>query len=253
MLLVWGGFCLLLGGYNLALYPYFVNAPEYGFYLAKLPDWFHFIIGQPEQLDLPAVFLTLTTFSLTAPLVWTMLAVKISLDETAAEEETGQLAFLLIHPVQRWKLYLVKALAILTLVVLMGLILWGSLAGASTLEKAAIGAYWLAGATLDVGVFVLVCSALAMLFGALSGRVDLSSTLAGGVVVIMWLVEGLARLGRLQPIAHWVNPYGMISMSIMQKNAITPWVLAMMAGLILLCWAGGAAAWERRSLLGLNE
>jgi ABC-type transport system involved in multi-copper enzyme maturation permease subunit len=250
---VWVGFCLLLSGYNLALYPYFTSLPEYTVYLTNLPEWMRFIVGYPGQMDISNAFMALSTLSFTAPLIWLALVVGISLDETAGAEESGHLTFLLIHPIKRWCLFLTKALAILSIVLVMGLIFWGCLAGVIALGKIPVGLDWLAGSTLHLGLFVLLCSGITMVFGALSGRMDLSSMLAGGVILLMWLVEGCARLGRIPPAARWFNPYSMLTISMVEKTAIMPWILALMTGLILISWAGGVIAWQQRSIYGPSE
>jgi ABC-type transport system involved in multi-copper enzyme maturation permease subunit len=253
-LLIWTGFCILVGIYNLALYPYFINLPEYGAYLMGLPQWIRFLEGQPGQLVGGESFLFLTTLGFTAPSVWLLLVIRIGLKETAGEEETGSLIFLLSHPIQRWSLYLVKMLAIIFMVALMALVLWGSLWAVNVFAKIPVGLDWLAAGILNLGLFVLWCSALAMLLGALTGKVDLSALITGLFILILWLVEGLNHLNNAAlPVIHWFNPWRLVTMSMIEKNTITPWVWAVMVGLVVISFIGGMVFWQLRSFSRLPE
>jgi len=252
-LLIWTGFCLLEGIYNLALYPYFNSLPEYSSYLAALPPWVLFIESLPAHLTGDAAFLFLTTFGFTAPCAWLVLAIRVGLKETAGEEESGSIIFLLPHPIQRWNLYLAKALAISILIVVMGVLFWASMNAVATLAKINVSIDWLAWSTLNLGLFVLWCSAVAMLLGSFFSRVDLPALLVGLIILVMWAVQGLTHLNSISPGVSWFNPWSLVIMTMVEKNLITPWVWGVMTCLIILSFAGGMASWQLKNFYSLTE
>jgi len=247
-LVVWTGFCLLVGIYNLVLYPYLVSLPEYSRYLSGLPQWLRFLEGQPGQLDTATALLFLSTFGFSSPFIWLLLILRVGVNETAGEEEQGSLIFLLTHPIQRRTLYLAKVLAIGVMVFLMGFVLWASTAVMIVIDKVPIGLDWLGVVVLNLGLFVFWCGTVAMLVGALTGKQDFSTLLTALFILVVWAVEGITRLGILPISAHWVNPWGLVLISFTEKNTTAPWwTWSVIAGLCLLTSASGAIAWHRRN------
>jgi ABC-type transport system involved in multi-copper enzyme maturation permease subunit len=247
--IIWGwvGFCALMCLYNYSLYVYLTHNPEYIRYLTDLPNWIRFFIGQPGQTISAANFLLLTTFNFTLPLVWSILTVYLAVADIAGEEEDGTLEFILIHPIRRWKLFLIKSFALIGTIVVMGVFFWGSLTLTVKSVSMPIGQDWIAWRTLGIGLFEIFSVGIAMMVGASRGRMDLAALITGLLLILLWALEGLMRVGILPPIVQWLNPYSMVLVDAEGKRALTPLVGGIMAILIIVVFLTGSFIWQRRS------
>lgn len=242
----WLSFCVFIALYNIALYSYFANNPDYSLYLNNLPPLFSFFVGHPAPTD-PARFLAITTLSFSVPLIWTLLSIRIALRETAGEEELGTLDYFLQQPITRWMLYLLKAIGLLCTLFIMAFVLWSSLVITILITKMAIPLDSLTLVIFASMLFVWWAGELTLLIGALLGRVDMSALTVSGVLLVIWLWDGLIRVNWLGQSGRWFNPFGMTIMSALEKNTITPLSGGVMVFLIMITILGGAIAWQLRS------
>jgi ABC-2 type transport system permease protein len=247
--IIWGwvGFCALLCLYNYSLYVYLTHNPDYIRYLIELPNWMRFVIGQPGQMVSAANLLLLTTFNFTLPLVWSILTVYLAIADIAGEEESGTLEFILIHPIPRWKLFLIKSLALIGTILVMGVFFWGSLTMTVKAANMPIGQDWIAWRTLGIALFVIFSVGLAMMLSASRGNMDLAALITSLLLILMWGLEGLMRVGILPQIVQWLNPYSMMLVDAEGKRALTPLVGGIMTILIVVVFLAGSLIWQRRN------
>ena len=150
----WAGFCVLIVIYNVSLYTYFVSTPDYSQYLNNMPLVLAFSCRGSPRHPGRSVFLALTTMALTAPFIWLILVMRIGINETAGEEETGTLEFLLIQPVARWKLYVIKVIGMAFTILVMGFLFWVSLVITNVLAKMEMPLNNLTLITLSMALFI---------------------------------------------------------------------------------------------------
>jgi ABC-2 type transport system permease protein len=132
--------------------------------------------------------------SIYGPLLIAAVAIIGASASTAGEEEDRILGLVLAHPVERSRLIVAKAAAIATIVVIVAIACWVGLIAGVALAGGGITVGHLAAYCLQLAFFGFVTGAVALAFGAGSGRRALANAAAAGVAVIGWLINGFAPL-----------------------------------------------------------
>lgn len=132
--------------------------------------------------------------SIYGPLLIAAVAIIGASASTAGEEEDRILGLVLAHPVERSRLIVAKAAAIAMIVVIVAIACWVGLIAGVALAGGGITVGHLAAYCLQLAFFGFVTGAVALAFGAGSGRRALANAAAAGVAVIGWLINGFAPL-----------------------------------------------------------
>ena len=128
------------------------------------------------------------------PLVIAALAITGATAVTAGEEEDRILALVVAHPIRRFRLVAAKAAAIALIVLIVAFAVWiglivGVAAGGGGISLAHVTAL-----ALQLAMFGLAAGSLALAIGACTGNRSLANGLAGGIVILGWLVNSFAPL-----------------------------------------------------------
>jgi ABC-2 type transport system permease protein len=171
----------------------------------NLPEAFLSLAGIPPDADIAALSYN-AVYSSYGALVLGGIAIAMGSASIAGEERTGTIGILLGNPRSRTRVLVAKAMALVLLMVLSGVVLW--LAGIVSpqildvsVEGMHIGAF-----VVHLGVTSLFYGMLAVALGAWTGRTGIASGVSAGVMVasfvavgILPLVEGWEDAARLFP------------------------------------------------------
>ncbi len=154
----------------------------------------------------PAGYLSAELFSFMIPLIFVAMGVSWGASAIADEEEHGTADLLYSLPIPRWRILLVKWLAVMIAVIAVGVILWATLAIGAPLAGMDLGLAQLTAASLGTVLVGCLYASLAFLLGACTGRKAMSLglsivlALAGFLVYMLApLVDFFARIENLSP------------------------------------------------------
>ena len=206
-LVVWAVSLVLLVGMYAGLYPSFNGSSAYNDIVNQMPKALRdlFTAGTGVDLSSGAGYVYMEMLSFMAPMLVLIYAINAGAAAIAGEEERHTLDLLLSTPVSRRRVALEKcaamAVGIVGLVVAMGvaLVAFGSAADMK-LSTVNIGAVM-----LHLALLGLVFGALALLVGALTGRVATARAVTAAVAVVTYLVNGFA------PSVSWLEPAQKVS------------------------------------------
>jgi ABC-2 type transport system permease protein len=187
-------------------------------------------------------------FALALPVLLVVYAIGRGSDAIAGEEERGHLEMMLAEPISRGRVVLEKAGALALGVVALGSVALITIAaGAAALSMHLSGARLLT-AVAGTVVFGLAMGALALAIGAVTGRKAIAAGVPAALVVIGWLLEGIARLTKSAEWALPLSPFHRYTVGAQLTGTAMPSQLfVLLAGAILLV---AVAAWglERRDI-----
>jgi ABC-2 type transport system permease protein len=132
--------------------------------------------------------------SIYGPLLIAAVAIIGASASTAGEEEDRILGLVLAHPVERSRLIVAKAAAIVAIVVMVALACWVGLIAGVALAGGGISVGHLAAYCLQLAFFGLATGAVALALGAGTGRRSLANGAAAGIAIVGWLINGFAPL-----------------------------------------------------------
>jgi ABC-2 type transport system permease protein len=132
--------------------------------------------------------------SVYGPLVMGAVAIAAASATTAGEEEDRILALVLAYPITRVRLVIAKAGAVAVLVMAVAVATWVGLLIGVALGGGGIGVGDMAAFAVQLAFFGWAIGAVALAFGAGTGRRAWASGVAAGVGVAGWLINGFAPL-----------------------------------------------------------
>lgn len=153
----------------------------------------------------PAGYLTAELLLFMAPMLLVLYAVSHASGATATEEERGTIDLLLATPVTRSQIVVAKAAAITVAVIALGAVLFITIVGFGPVVGLHVGVGNVAASVGGIVLFALLAEALALAFGAATGRRALARGLAAITVLAAYLVSSLA------PLASWLEPWRPLS------------------------------------------
>ena len=206
-----------------------MNTPELAAFLDAYPEGFMEAIGFTD-ITSPAGYLGATTFGLLGPVLMIIYAASLGGRAIAGEEQDGRLEVLLAHPVERWRIVVERAAAMLVALAVAGLALWAAMLVASgPAQFTEIGADRLAAASLQLVLLALLFGSMALCIGAATGRRAIALGVVGALAVAAYLANNLAPMVDAIAWAQGVSPFYFYSEG---KPLVNGWQLA--DGLILL-------------------
>jgi ABC-2 type transport system permease protein len=196
----------------------------------------------------PAGYLRGTVFGILGPILLTMAAATYGARAIAGEEEAGTLDLLLAHPVSRARLVLERFAALVTTVLLLGLIIWIALVAATTVAEMDIPLDLLAQAVLGLALVALTFGALALAVGAAVGRRSVVLGVTAALAVLSYIaftfapsVDALSFLEPLSPFTWFLQQNPLI-------DGLDPGGLALLVAVPLVLGALAVPALQRRDV-----
>jgi beta-exotoxin I transport system permease protein len=187
-------------------------------------------------------------FGLALPILLVVYAIGRGSDAIAGEEERGHLEITLAEPISRRRVALEKAGALVLGLVALGLAAFITIAvGAAALSMGLSGTRLLV-AVAGTVVFGLVMGALALAVGGLTGRKAIATGVPTGVVVVGWLLEGIARLTKTAEWALPLSPFHHYTVGAQLTGAAEPWRLLLLLAPAVVLVAVAAWGLERRDV-----
>ena len=191
-----------IGAGSLALLLYFGMSLYRQFDLSvydSLPDVVRSIINLPEGTDVAglaygAIYGTYGALTLAA------LALAMGSGAIAGEERDGTIGLLLANPASRTKVLVSKAAAMVALIAVASIVLWGAGLLSPALLDVAIGGTHVGALVFHIFVNAVFYGMLALAVGAWTGNAGLASGAATGVMVV-----SLFAVGIFQVVSGWEN------------------------------------------------
>ena len=202
-LLAWSGALALLVGMYVAVYP---SVKGSGSSFAKLIDQMPktyralFTTGGGVDFTTPAGYLNTELLTFMGPLLVLVYAIGTGSSALAGEEDRGTLDLLLANPISRARVLLEKFAALVAGVATLMAALWLSLLVEGAAAGMDVPLAHSAAALLHMGLMGVEFGALALLVGALTGRLWASRAVPALVAAVAYLVNAFA------PLASWLVP-----------------------------------------------
>jgi ABC-2 type transport system permease protein len=187
-------------------------------------------------------------FALALPILLVVYGIGRGSDAIAGEEERGHLEMTLAEPISRVRVALEKAAALVLGLVALGLVAFIAIAvGAAALSMELSRTRLLIAVTGTV-VFGFAMGALALAVGGLTGRKAIATGVPAGLVVVAWLLEGIARLTRAAEWALPLSPFHHYTVGAQLTGLAEPWRLLLLLAAAVVLVAVAAWGLERRDV-----
>lgn len=210
-----------------------------------LPEGVRAVIGIPEDAD-PSLMAYNEMLAAIGALAFVGVAIAIGARAIAGEEERRTLHLVLSTPVSRLRFAASKAAALILLLIVGGLILWGLAELAPVVLGVGVGKAHVAALMIHLVACALFHGALAFAIGAATGR---RAPAAGGAALVMvlgWLGVGLLPMWKAGS-ADWI-PWNWFNGSRPLVNGVDGGDLALLLGGTVVLLVLGVWAFERREL-----
>lgn len=142
----------------------------------------------------PAGYLSTELFSFMIPLVFVAMGVSWGAAVLADEEEHGTADLLYSLPIPRWRILIVKWLAVMTAIIAIGVIFWATLVLGAPLADMRIDLASLTAASLGTVLLGCLFATLGFFLAALTGRKAMSLGISIVLALATFLVYMLAPL-----------------------------------------------------------
>lgn len=180
-----------------ALFPAFGDV----FAEVELPPGLAELVGGGDTGTL-AGWLRMEFVTSTGPLIVGGVAITAATATLAGEEERGALGLVLAHPVSRTRVVLAKAAGVGLVVIALGAVTWLGLLLAVLLAGGGLGAGPVAAQVVHLVLLAAALGALALALAAATGRRGVAAGGAGGIGVLMFVLDGLAAIS---PGTRWLR------------------------------------------------
>lgn len=207
------------------------------------------LIGIPEGADLGVLAYT-AIYSSYGALTLAGIAIAMGASSIAGEERTGTIGVLLGNPTSRTSVAVSKALALLLLFTLGGLVLWGAGELAPVLLDVNIADLQVGAYTFHMTISTIFYGMLAFAIGAWTGRSGPAAAVAAGLMVVSFFAVGL-----LPSIEGWADaakffPWYYLAGGDPLANGIIWSHISLLGGLSLVFFAAAIVGVNRRDLHG---
>ena len=245
-ILAWGLGLALFGAVDFA-----ESTPTTVAALGSLAQLFRFL-GDPYQIQTPEGFISWRILELFVPLAISFWPILAGARLVRGDEERGSMDVLLATPRSRARLLLARLAALLSALVLIGLLFaLGLLAGQAKLEgHVTVVRALLVGLNLSLLAFFF--GSLALLFSQFTRSRAVAAGWASGLLVITMLLDSTGRVLN----GSWVqylSPfyYYNLNRPLISSFPDQPLAAVLLAGLILLCIVASLLLFTRRDIGGL--
>lgn len=175
------------------MYPMVRGMPDLELFLDQYPAAFGELFNI-DAITTGAGFLNAELFSLLAPTLFVVYAIGRGARAVAGEEETGTFEVLLSTPASRVRILVEKALALVTGVVVLGVVLFATMVTTGPLVDLGLSVGYAAAAATAVTLLGVEFGLLALAVGAATGRRGLAIAVAGVAAVASYLLFVLGAL-----------------------------------------------------------
>jgi ABC-2 type transport system permease protein len=175
------------------------------------------------------------------------IALSIGAASVAGEEQSGTFGLLLGNPISRRRALGAKGAALVAIVALMGLLLWGSALWAADLIGVDTTGLHLGAISIAIALNGLFYGLLALAIGSWTGRRGTASGVAAALMIIGYLAVGLLPLAGLDGLAK-VFPWYYFSAGAPLSDGLDAGHVAVLVGLCLACCVAAWVGIERRDL-----
>lgn len=194
------------------IYPMMRAMPDLDVFLEQYPETFAELFNIQAMITGPG-FLNAELFSLLAPTLFLIYGIGRGARAVAGEEEAGTLEVLLSTPVSRTRVLVEKAIALLTGVTILGLVLLATMLVFGPLVDLGLGGRYAVAAAASMTLLGAEFGLLALCVGAVTGNRGLAVAIAGVTAVASYmlfvlgaLVEQVEPWRFLSPIQHAIGP-----------------------------------------------
>lgn len=243
---IWGLALGVLSALTVGLYPSVGASVED--LLVSYPPELKALFGFTDVASVSTIegWLAMEVFNLMAPLALAIYPILLGARALAGAEERGTLDLLLSNPLPRWQLvlsaFLTMALALLGILSILGLLIWG----AAVLVAVALPLATATAAVLNLWPLCLFFGGLALLCSSLVHRGGVAIAVPGGVLVAMYMANALSG------IAESLRPLRAASVFYHYGSAVEHGIdwpsFAAITTLAMLLTGLAALAFERRNI-----
>ena len=241
---IWGGALGAMAALIVGVYP--SMGPQLDALMANYPPEMLAFFGEVSSMSTIEGFLALEVFNMMAPIAFAFYAIILGARAIAGAEERGTLDLYLSVPLPRWQVvasgFATLAVALLGAAAVLGLCTWitALLVGVDLAFGAVLAA------VLNLLPLCLFFGGLALLVSAVVHRAGLAIGVAGGLLLAMFMLNGLAGL------VEAVEPFRPLSIFYHYGSAIErgiAWPSFLVIATIGAAFAGAAmAAFARRDI-----
>jgi ABC-2 type transport system permease protein len=206
------------------------------------------IFGASGDVNTLTGFLHIELFSMILPALLVVLMAGMGSGFTAGEESKGTIDVLLSYPISRRRLVLEKALAVFIAGMVAVAATWLSGVAGAALSSSPLAADNLAAACLMLLLLSLVYGSLALAISAATGNRGAAIGVAVGLLVVTYLIDGLATIVDGLNTIRWVSPFKYYMGNDPLRNGVNLGDAAVLAGLTVVFLAVSLVAFDRRDL-----
>lgn len=218
----------------LAFFPLLKGNTALSDLMQSLPESLRALAG--DNLGTPAGYVGGKLLSM-MPILLTVFAALQGSALIAGQEERGWLEFPLAQPLPRATLLLGRAAALLTMLLVLGAVLFLSIWLAGQVFQAPLPAGRLLGAVALHTLGAWLFGALALAIGAATGRGGLAVSIGAGLGIGLVVLQSVASQVQLLSDLAWLNPWKYALSDLPLEHAVSP------TPLLICLLLGGALVW----------
>ena len=206
------------------------------------------LFGAAGDVNTLTGFLHIELFSMILPALLVVLMAGMGSGFTAGEESKGTIDVLLSYPISRRSLVLEKSLALLIACVVAVAVTWFlGLVGAA-ISSSPLAADKLAAACLMLVLLSLAFGSIALAISAATGNRGAAIGVAVGLLVVSYLIDGLANIIDGLNAIRWISPFKYYMGNDPLRNGVNLADAAVLAGIAAVFLIVSLIAFERRDL-----
>ena len=228
----------------LAFFPLLKGNSAINDLMQTLPESLRALAG--DNLGTPAGYVGGKLLSM-MPILLTVFAALQGSALIAGQEERGWLEFPLAQPLPRATLLLGRAAALLTMLLVLGAVLFLSIWLAGQVFQAPLPAGRLLGAVALHTLGAWLFGALALAIGAATGRGGLAVGIGAGLGIGLVVLQSVASQVQLLSDLAWLNPWKYALSDLPLEHAVSP------TPLLICLLLGGALVWIAAPMFGNRD
>ncbi len=201
-----------------------------------------------EDINSAAGFLNIELFGFMAPLLFIILAAGLGSGAIAGEEGRATMEVLLAEPVDRGRVVLEKAAAMIAATTALGVVFWLAMAVGAVAVDMDIGTLRLAEGAVTVTLLGVTFGALALAIGCATGNRSLALGVTAATAVATFVGNALQEITDLMDPAKWLSPFYYYNDAYVLANGLNPAHAIVLAAASTLLIGVGYKAFQRRDL-----
>jgi ABC-2 type transport system permease protein len=229
-------------------YPAVSDAPELSELLEDNEAMVRMFAGGFTDLTSPEGYLNSQLYALLVPILFLIFAIAQGSGAIAGEEERGTLDILLSNPTTRLQVLLQKFAAMVTSILVLGLVLWATVLIGAAIVDMDLSVVRAAEVTASGALLGAVFGTLALALGSATGKRGRSTAVAGAVAVTAYFFNALVPLVDGVEKAAMVSPFYYYLEADPLSNGLYPAHVAALAGMSIVLMVIAVFTFERRDL-----